>query len=1361
MGISKSYLKELAEKRKYQSGGFSTQDKQFSVKKSTIPGANKGLFSKTPIKQGKLIGLAHENNQPVGTLGNMHNHSETPNMQSVKVGNQRYVYATRDIQPGEELTTNYRLQPELEQPEDFMGNKRFGQFGLSNYINPKYKNTNQPSLNFSDYLPKYNPGTSTCPKGYIYDSKKRMCVPEIDFLSSRKDYNITKNYDPRQAVVENRKYYDAYQYMQDYYNSPRYKEMLRNSAKDEKDYASLLRDRNQALSTTPALKIKSQPEDDPRVGGSSYTHSGQIEIYPEGFNTEGTAVHELSHSSDRPTFYLLENQARSIPQKDIDYINKNKAKSFYESRDYFNLLNQNQGQINPGEDEFWNYQNENFKNFYTNYVGEPTETRARLNAIRQGAKQNNLYDPFTEKVTPSIFYKKLKNFKFEKGDKEGFNPMDQLKKLYSDEEIMWMLNNISKNESPQTEYYGQKGFYKPDFRTKSQIANAQGQQRENTYVKPVVKNAAQLQRINQIQEQERQRRIKEAADRANGTLRETNDADREAMNREDYTLLGRAQKLGRGDFNPLVVAASVADIINPATYWYAGKDVGRGVGQTAEGIYNLDPNQIGAGLTQAGLGALSLLPAASEFKPILRRASGVIPNQLGLAKNIGNIFSKKPLSQETVDLMRFLGLPELKNPQATNVLENFMQRINTPEGANRLKQLGITNTDFLKQLKIVEDENTLAHYWYNRIGINPKLPEMRRVTRHEIEHGVQEAKQMALRDKYTQDLANLKYLFRPKARKEALAQVRKPTTEIDDLLSGLELRKTPQNVNWNAISTSGSKKEPQNLFDYMSDKQRATNYFASGSEGREKSAFLAEVQEYMMENGIIPQTSYVKITPEMVKNTFVDAMFDEQGGGKYLRLFNIMKPTETNYKLIADGLNKMLGAAPYAIPAGLGVGYMMQNQKPKGTYQGGGTKDDASYMNFVRTLPSNLAQPNDPSYNLRGYWNALGNPESFDYNQPTDPQGYYHAFSRDPRTGQILKAPFHPSFKEGVNEEGAYRLVNPRGDIYTQGFKYPAYEGPYALPRMDQSYDFLDKPDYEGYFDGGGKKRKVYKPDFRSKSQIAAEQGNTGESTKVASKINPVSKRLVDEANYERLKSQQPSFNQGYKKTASDIERSDYYKKQQESKNALKNALRNVDVVTDVMQVGNFIPHPIAQGIGQVGNWLGAATDVTQAGMDYGNQNYGGMGINLASAMVPTVIGAASFRRNSKYLRPGQTLYPFSPQAGILPGGYSRVSYIEPFNMVKGMTKTNLMANRALLGTLGVETAYDAGAFDNNTRLGLPINMQKPNYAMGGTMGIPGVNGQVVSSGPGIKDDEGNVKTMSSKQVKQTLKYSRYKPNKI
>lgn len=91
-----------------------------SVKKSQIDGAGKGLFANNGFRKNQLIGLAHKDGQPVGNIGHMHNHSDNPNMYSVKQGNERYVYAKRDIQPGEELTTNYRLQPELEQPEDFM-----------------------------------------------------------------------------------------------------------------------------------------------------------------------------------------------------------------------------------------------------------------------------------------------------------------------------------------------------------------------------------------------------------------------------------------------------------------------------------------------------------------------------------------------------------------------------------------------------------------------------------------------------------------------------------------------------------------------------------------------------------------------------------------------------------------------------------------------------------------------------------------------------------------------------------------------------------------------------------------------------------------------------------------------------------------------------------------------------------------------------------------------------------------------------------------------------------------------------------------------------------------------------------------
>lgn len=305
--------------------------------------------------------------------------------------------------------------------------------------------------------------------------------------------------------------------------------------------------------------------------------------------------------------------------------------------------------------------------------------------------------------------------------------------------------------------------------------------------------------------------------------------------------------------------------------------------------------------------------------------------------------------------------------------------------------------------------------------------------------------------------------------------------------------------------------------------------------------------------------------------------------------------------------------------------------------QAGGTIDDVSYMNFVRTLPPNLAQPNDPSYNLRGYWNALGNPESFDYNQPTDDQGYYHAFSRDPRTGQILKAPFHPSFKEGVNEEGAYRLVNPRGDIYTQGFKYPAYEGPYALPRMDQSYDFLDKPDYEGYFQGGGKKDK--------------------------------SRSFLDML---------PNY---------------------------------IPVVNDALDIKDIL-----EGI-----YRGNTAQVNQGIIGLGAPGLAGKGVGeMVDYFTEKTLGKKAADQNQ--------------------------------------AKRDAIVNMNPADLRKLYTKYGPGGYDKWKAAGFP------KLEMGGTIGMPRVNGQVVSSGPtpltSVKktrgsmsmDNEGNIKTMPTKAVKKILK---------
>lgn len=82
---------------------------------------------------------------------------------------------------------------------------------------------------------------------------------------------------------------------------------------------------------------------------------------------------------------------------------------------------------------------EKWKKFSHPYIAQPTEVRARLNEIRYNAQKQNLYDPFTEKPTPEIF-KKL----------EG-HALDNLRTDFTDEEILWMLQNISYNDKPNTE----------------------------------------------------------------------------------------------------------------------------------------------------------------------------------------------------------------------------------------------------------------------------------------------------------------------------------------------------------------------------------------------------------------------------------------------------------------------------------------------------------------------------------------------------------------------------------------------------------------------------------------------------------------------------------------------------------------------------------------------------------------------------------------------------------------------------------------------------------------------------------------------------------------------------------------------
>jgi hypothetical protein len=111
--------------------------------------------------------------------------------------------------------------------------------------------------------------------------------------------------------------------------------------------------------------------------------------------------------------------------------------------------------------------------------------------------------------------------------------------------------------------------------------------------------------------------------------------------------------------------------------------------------------------------------------------------------------------------------------------------------------------------------------------------------------------------------------------------------------------------------------------------------------------------------------------------------------------------------------------------------------------------DETSFQKFFGTLPMNLRR-DEPDYNIRGYWNALGRPSEFDYSQPKQDDGYYHAFSRNPETGEILKAPFHHTFDKAIDRGNPDYLpiVTPEGKIktITERQYFPQEEVPVNAP---------------------------------------------------------------------------------------------------------------------------------------------------------------------------------------------------------------------------------------------------------------------------------------------------------------------------
>ena len=94
---------------------------EYRLELKPSPIAGNGIYADEPITKGALIGrtgdYVRDRYDPT-QLGKFHNHSATPNCHSIKKKNSRYLIALNVIEQGDELTVDYTLQPELEQPMD-------------------------------------------------------------------------------------------------------------------------------------------------------------------------------------------------------------------------------------------------------------------------------------------------------------------------------------------------------------------------------------------------------------------------------------------------------------------------------------------------------------------------------------------------------------------------------------------------------------------------------------------------------------------------------------------------------------------------------------------------------------------------------------------------------------------------------------------------------------------------------------------------------------------------------------------------------------------------------------------------------------------------------------------------------------------------------------------------------------------------------------------------------------------------------------------------------------------------------------------------------------------------------------------
>ena len=101
------YLQELSSKSLMNN---------YAVRPSPIHG--NGVFSQKPFRKGDFINTHFKAGEEITDFGKHLNHSPNPNARSIKQDDGSYnTYAEKDIKPNDEITLDYTVNKDLEQPE--------------------------------------------------------------------------------------------------------------------------------------------------------------------------------------------------------------------------------------------------------------------------------------------------------------------------------------------------------------------------------------------------------------------------------------------------------------------------------------------------------------------------------------------------------------------------------------------------------------------------------------------------------------------------------------------------------------------------------------------------------------------------------------------------------------------------------------------------------------------------------------------------------------------------------------------------------------------------------------------------------------------------------------------------------------------------------------------------------------------------------------------------------------------------------------------------------------------------------------------------------------------------------------------